>query len=55
MNSGISKAERQALEELFLTLGERKSFIDKLRSSRTNMKKFLKQVFKLTKKHNLHS
>jgi hypothetical protein len=48
--STISKVERQALEEIFITLGERKRFLDRVKSSRKEMKKMLQHLFKHSKK-----
>lgn len=48
--STISKVEREALEDIFITLSERKRFIDKVKSSRREMRKMLRHIFKLSKK-----
>ncbi|MBE0492065.1 MAG: hypothetical protein IBX44_07420 [Sulfurospirillum sp.] len=46
----LSKTERQALDELFISMNERKSFINKLKSSRKEMRKIFKILFSFSKK-----
>lgn len=48
--STLTKVERQALEDIFISLHERKNFLDKVKSSRKEMKKFLKNLVSITKK-----
>lgn len=48
--STFTKAEREALEEIFISLSERKRFLEKVKSSRKEMFKLWKQIFKSSKK-----
>ena len=43
--STLTKNERQALDELFLAMQERRNFLMKLQNSRKEMIKILKTVF----------
>jgi hypothetical protein len=49
--STFTKAEREGLEEIFITLSERKRFLDRVKSSRKEMFKILKHLFKSSKKN----
>jgi len=42
----ITKAERQALDELFISMREKRNVIEKLRTSRVELLKIFKTVFK---------
>lgn len=48
--STFTKAEREGLEDIFITLSERKRFLDRVKSSRKEMFKVWKQLFKSSKK-----
>ena len=48
--STFTKAEREALEDIFISLSERKRFLEKVKSSRKEMFKLWKQIFKSSKK-----
>jgi|GEM_PF-4899062 hypothetical protein len=49
--STFTKAEREGLEEIFITLSERKRFLDRVKSSRKEMFKIWKHLFKSSKKN----
>jgi len=53
--STLTKVERQALEDLFLSLGERRNFLDKVKASKKEMRRFLKNIFSLSKKSSTKS
>ena len=42
----ITKAERQALDELFISMREKRNFIEKLRSSRREVLRIFKTMIK---------
>ena len=45
MGTAITKSEREALDELFLAMQERRNFLMKLQNSRKEMIRLLKTVF----------
>ncbi|WP_458699592.1 hypothetical protein ACKGJI_07105 [Sulfurospirillum sp. 1307] len=47
----LSKAERKALDELFLTIHEKRNFLTRLKNSRKDMQRLFKSLIKTQKIH----
>lgn len=45
----LTKAERKALDELFIAMHEKRNFLQKIRNSRKDMMKLFKYITRLQK------
>ncbi|WP_156928229.1 hypothetical protein [Sulfurospirillum arcachonense] len=52
--STLTKTERQALDELFITMNEKRDFLTKLRNSRKEMIRIFKTILKNQKLNQKH-